>query len=124
MENIKETEITETTTFTFDFAQARPVRAIMVYNSKMEHNAFHDVERVEFICEEDGKEVTRFISNIQMSSECCLTNDYDGAIYYITPGAAAYAEFNELNVKSVRITIDVPEGQEMVGISEIRILGK
>mgnify|MGYP003308262085 CR=1 FL=1 len=38
--------------------------------------------------------------------------------------ANAYAEFNELNVKSVKITVEVPEGQETVGISEIRILGK
>ena len=50
--------------------------------------------------------------------------DFDGTVYYIVSGAAAYAEFDELNVKSVRVTIEVPKGQESVGISEIRILGK
>ncbi len=36
----------------------------------------------------------------------------------------AYAEFDALTVKSVKITVEVPKGQESVGISEIRILGK
>lgn len=121
---IPETTITETTTFTFDFEEARTVRAVMVYNSKMESSCFTGVARVEFICEEDGVEVTRFIKDIDFSSEYFKANDYDGSIYYNTPGAAAYAEFDELNVKSVRITVEVPEGQESVGISEVRILGK
>ena len=124
MEYIKETTITETTTFTFDFAEARTVRAIMVYNSKLEETAFAGIARVEFVCEENGAEVVRFIKNIEFTAENYQANDFDGSIYYITPGAAAYAEFNELNVKSVRITVEVPEGREAVGISEVRILGK
>ena len=124
MEYIQETTITKTTTFTFGFDQARKVRAIMVYNSKLETTAFTDVARVEFVCEEDGKEVVRFIKNIPFSSENFQANDFDGSVYYIVSGAAAYAEFDELNVKSIRVTIKVPAGQESVGISEIRILGK
>ena len=61
---------------------------------------------------------------LEFSSEYYRTNDLDGSIYYVTPGAATYAEFDELNVKSIRITVEVPEGQESVGISEVRILGK
>ncbi len=120
---IGETTITEKTTFTFDFDAARPVRAVMVYNSKFEFTAFMKVS-MEFVCEENGAEVIRCINDVAFSSEYFTANDYDGSIYYITPGAAAYAEFNELNVKSVRITVEVPEGQESVGISEVRILGK
>lgn len=121
---IQETMINETTTFTFDFAEARKVRAVMVYNSKMEFFAFQKIAKMEFVCIEDGKEVIRYIEDVEFSSENLKANDYDGAIYYIVPGAAAYAEFDELNVKSVRITIEIPEGQDSVGISEIRILGK
>ena len=124
LQYVQETTIKETTTFTFDFAEARPVRAIMVYDSKMEDTAFTKVARVEFVCEENGKEVVRFIKNIELSTESYQANDFDGALYYIVPGAAAYAEFDELNVKSIRVTMEVPEGQEAVGISEIRILGK
>ena len=53
-----------------------------------------------------------------------LVTDFDGTFYYVTPGVAAYAEFEELNAKSIRITVEVPKGQESVGISEIKILGK
>lgn len=123
MEYIKETEITETTTFTFDFAEARPIRAVMIYNSKNENTCFKNIAKVELVCEENGKEVVRAIENISFSEEYFRANDYDGSVYYITPGAAAYAEFNELNVKSVRITVEVPDGQAVAGISEIRILG-
>lgn len=124
MENIKETTIKETTTFAFDFESARTVRAVMVYNSKMEDTCFKNISKVEFVCEENGQEVTRVILDMPFSSEYYKANDLDGGIYYITMGAAAYAEFDELNVKSVRITVEVPEGQESVGISEVKILGK
>jgi len=124
MEYIKETMITETTTFTFDYEQVRNIRSIMVYNSKNENTCFRNIAKVEFVCLENGEEVVRCIQNIPFSTEYYRANDFDNSIYYVTPGAAAYAEFNELNVKSVRITVEVPEGQESVGISEIRILGK
>jgi hypothetical protein len=90
----------------------------------MEYSAFTKVARVEFACEEGGKEVVRFIKDIAFSAENFEANDFDGAFYYVKSGSAAYAEFDELNVKSVRITVDVPAGQDAVGISEIRILGK
>ena len=121
---IQETEITKTTTFTLDFEEALTVRAVMVYNSKNEFTAFAKIARIEFVCIEDGKEVIRYIKDVELSAECYQANDYDGSIFYISPGAAAYAEFDELNVKSIRITIDVPESQDAVGISEIRVLGK
>ena len=124
MEYIKETSIAETTTFTFDFEEARTVRAVMIYNSKMESTCFTNISRIELVCEENGEEVTRFIKDLEFSSEYYKANDLDGSIYYIVPGAAVYAEFNELNVKSIKITVEVPEGQESVGISEVRILGQ
>ena len=75
-------------------------------------------------CEEDGKEVIRCIENIEFSAEYYRANDLDGSIYYIVPGASAYAEFDELNVKTIKVTVEVPQGQENVGISEVKILGK
>ncbi|MBQ2987232.1 MAG: family 43 glycosylhydrolase [Tyzzerella sp.] len=123
MEYIKETTIHETTTFTFNFDEPRAVRAVMVYNSKMEFDCFQKISRVELVCEENGEEVVRYIKDIEFSAENLKLNDM-GGVFYVDPGAAAYAEFDELNVKTIRITIEVPEGQEQVGISEIRILGK
>ena len=124
MEYIKETMIEKTTTFTFEFEEARTVRAIMIYNSKNENACFRNISKVEFVCEEDGKEVIRCIENIKFSEEYYRANDFDNSIYYVTPGACAYAEFNELNVKEIKVTVEVPEGQENVGISEVRIIGK
>lgn len=124
MENVKETTINETTTFTFDFDSAKTVRAVMVYNSKLETTSFKSISKIRLICEENGEEVIRYIEDVEFSSEYFQENDFDGSVYYITSGAAAYAEFEELNVKSVEITVEVPEGQESVGISEIKILGK
>ena len=72
----------------------------------------------------EWEEVIRYIDNIEFSSEYYTTLEVNSSPYYITPGAAAYAEFESLNVKSVEITVEVPEGQENVGISEIKILGK
>ena len=124
MEYIRETNITKTTTFTFTFNQAKTVRAIMVYNSKNENQCFRNISKVEFVCQENGKDVIRCIEDIPFTEEYFSANDFDGSIYYVIPGAAAYAEFDALTVKSVKITVEVPAGQESVGISEIRILGK
>lgn len=123
MQYIKETTISETTTFTFDFVSARTIGAVMVYNSKMEDTAFRNITKMEFVCIEDGKEVTRTIENIGLDSEYYEMDESDN-ITYIAPGAAAYAEINNWNVKTVKVTVEVPSGQASVGISEIKILGK
>ena len=124
-EYVKESEITGTTSFEFSFETARTVRAVMVYNSKMFENAFRSFT-LEMICEdENGVDYVRYIDEVPFDSErYARMLELDGSFIYITPGSAAYAEFYEHTVKKLRITIDVPEGQELVGISEIRILGK
>lgn len=124
IENIKETSIQKKTTFTFDFDEERTVRAVMIYNSKFETTSFKNISKVEFVCEENGEEIIRCINDMEFSSEYYKANDLDGSMYYIVSGAAAYAEFDELKVKAVKVTVDVPKGQESVGISEVRILGK
>lgn len=124
MEYVKETEVSKTTTFTLDFDQARTVRAIMVYNSKLEQNIFENISQIELVCEKDGKQTVYYIEDLAFSQEYYRSNTYDGEIFYVTPGAAAYAEFEEQTVKTIRITVEVPEGQDCVGISEIRVLGK
>ena len=124
LKDVQETSISKETTFTFEFDKARAVCAIMVYNSKNEASSFTNVSEVKLICEENGEEVIRYIEEIKLSKECYQESELDGSVFYATPGAAAYAEFEELNVKSVEITMEVPKGQETVGISEVRILGK
>ena len=124
MQYIKETEITQQATFKFDFDAVKEVHAIMVYNSKMHSSYFKNISEVKFICDEKGEEVIRYIDNIEFSTEYYQTIGLNGTPYYVMPGSAAYAEFEGLAVKSIEITVDVPEGQNHTGISEIKILGK
>lgn len=121
---IKETNITETSTFTFTFNTAQTVRAIMIYESKYAANVFRKVSRIELVCEEDGKEVIKVIQGLTLSQTLYTESGYDGSILYICSGASIFAEFYEQQVKSIKITVDVPENQAKAGISEIRILGK
>ena len=119
---IKETSITGKSTFTFEFDTARTVRAIMVYNSKNESKIFKNISKIELVCESGGREVLYHMNNVAFKSNYYETSG--STVTYVTPGAAACAVFDELYVKSIRITVDVPQGQSSVGISEIRILGK
>ena len=65
----------------------------------------------------------RVIRNVKFDTDTFCTI-VDGEITYIRTGAAAFAEFYDIEVKSLKITVEVPKGQDEVGISEIRILGK
>ena len=117
MELVKETTISETTTFTFAFDSVKEVAAIMVYNSKNDDTFFKNISRIEMIGEKDGEDVVYYMDNLAFNEEY-----YEGDV--VIPGSAAYAVFDPLNIKTIKITIEVPEGQNSVGISEIKILGK
>lgn len=110
------------TTFTFAFDTARTIRAVMIYNSVSFRDLFLNISRIEFTLA-DGS--TRVIRDFSFDvDQYCEVSEFSGEINYVTSGAAAFAEFYDLNVTSVSITVDLPEGHERVGISEIRILGK
>ena len=122
MSYIRETLITKTTTFTFDFEEARNVRAVMVYNSADYTQIFYNISKMEFVLA-DGS--VRVIRDTKFDVDrYCKKSEYSGEVEDIRSGVAAFAEFYDIDVKSVKITVDVPEGQDFVGISEIRILGK
>ena len=123
---IKETLISKTSTFTFDFAEGRTVRAVLVYTSKNADDIFYNVSKMEFIgTDKDGNKVTHTITGIALSETFYEYIPQLDLLDYVNVGAFAFAEFYELeNITSVRVTVEKPEGQERAGISEIRILGK
>ena len=121
---IAETVITERTMFTFEFDSPKALRAIMAYNSVSERKLFREIARIELTCVENGAEVTRILPNVAFNTDAYATIRADGTVSYCISGAAAYAEFDELNVKRVKITFDLPRGQDEVAISEIKLLGK
>lgn len=111
-ECIPELKVTEKSTFTFSFDGARTVRAVMIYNSKNPDTSFDKISEIILVCESEGREVIYKVSNLEWK---------DTGV----PGSAAIAQFdNDLYVKSVSFTIEVPQGKSSVGISEIKILGK
>ena len=120
---VGETTVSTTTTFTFKFANARTVKSVLVYNSRLHSQIFRQIKQIKLLCIENGKPVTKYINAVPFNSEYYTTNS-SGQVTYVEPCAAAYAVFDELQVLSVEITVEVPAGQSSVGISEIRILGK
>ncbi len=123
MDYVRETKITKTSTFEFAFEKATTLRAIMVYNSAKRKEIFLNVSKMEFTLA-DGS--VRVIRDVKFDTEqFCRMGGIDGTtVSYVVSGAAAFAEFYDVSVKNVKITVDVPEGQKSVGISEIKILGK
>ena len=119
---IQETRITKTATFEITLSQAASIRAVMVYNSKHEDEIFLNISRMEFVTESGD---TYYLENVAFPPEYYSVLEITGDVTYVSPGAAAFAEFYELTeIKTVRITVEVPEGQSAVGISEIRVLGR
>lgn len=123
---IKETQISETSTFTFDFETGRTVRAVLVYTSKNTTDIFFKIPKMEFVgTDEEGNEVVYALENVELSKDFYNYLEGRDTVTYVNVGAFAFAEFYELtNITSVRITVEKPEGQALTGISEIRILGK
>lgn len=140
---VKETYITGTSTITLNFADYETVRAIMIYNSKDMTAAFREIKRIEFDCvDANGNAVTYFIKDLQFDWKY---NKYTDSDELIREGSAAIAEFNEMQCKTIRITIEVPEKgwtfdengniidnledymmfehENRVGLSEIVVLG-
>lgn len=118
---ISETYITKESTFEFDFKGTREIVSVLAYNSKEGKTAFTEIKRIE-IDGEDGK--TYVISDIAVPESYFKRSGFDNSITYVSPCSAAFAEFKAIKAKKVRVVIDVPEGHDSIGISEIRILGK
>lgn len=123
---IKETQITQTTTFSFDFEEGRSVRAVLVYTSKNASDIFFNIPKIEFVgTDADGKEAVYYLKDVKLDQSFYRFLEGRDIVTYVNVGAFAFAEFYELErITSVRITVEKPEGQAVAGISEIRILGK
>lgn len=113
------------TRITLDFKEYRKVRAVMVYNSHIIENIFDEVEKIEFFCRDEKGEYTAEIEGLNYDLKANANIDEtDGIAVYSRPGGAAIAEFDEISVNKIVITVDVPEEAEFVRISEIVVLGR
>lgn len=123
MDYVRETKITKTSTFEFAFGEATSVRAVMVYNSAMRKEIFLNIPKMEFTLADGSVRVIRDVK-FDTDQYCRVGGADNDTILYVLSGAAAFAEFYDVEVKNIKITVEVPEGQQQVGISEIKILGK
>lgn len=127
---VKETQITKDTTFEISFENIATVRGLMIYNSKYVDNAFLKIKDVEFVSEENGEEKIWYIEEMNVdANENFVYNDFELSLgNYVIDAVSycggTYVEFDAIKVRSVRFTVEVPEGQQMVGISEVVVMGK
>lgn len=117
---IHEMFVTGTSEITLTFKDYRAVTAIMIYNSKSMSTAFDNIARIEFDFRNGTETGVKFIEDLAFDWK--LATSADGTM--IRPGTASIAEFYEMEVKEIRITVKVPEDKEYIGLSEIAVLGK
>ena len=121
---VHELTLEKTSTFKFSFDEPQNVRAVMAYTSKYEDSLFKKIKNITIeYTNEKGENQKAIIDDVPVNKSFYRELEEFNEIIYVTPGAHAFAEFNEIkNVKSVSLTFEVPQNQ-YVGISEIVILG-
>lgn len=123
---VRETEITRDTTFELSFADYETIRGLMIYNSKNLEKVFYKIKNVEL--ESEGK--TYFIKELNVDEQSNFKfNEFElmygnKVVEAVAYGGGVYAEFAATKVKKIRFTVEVPEGQTAVGISEVAVMGK
>ena len=107
-----------TSTITLTFDEAVTARAIMIYNSYFYDTAFVQIARVEIDYVNGKKTETAVIDNLKF--------DWDNLVKaeYLSIGTAAIAEFYEMQINKITITVNCPQGADNVAINEIVVLGK
>lgn len=123
---VRETEITSDTTFELSFADYETIRGLMIYNSKNLEKVFYKIKNVEL--ESEGK--TYFIKELNIDEQSNFKfNEFElmygnKVVEAVAYGGGVYAEFAATKVKKICFTVEVPEGQATVGISEVAVMGK
>jgi hypothetical protein len=112
------------TTIKLTFEDYVAARAILIYNSYDYEKSFAQIARIDFGFKKDVDGVeftgTAYIENLKFDFERYANTDAG----MMRVGAAAVAEFDELLVKDITITLSSPAGAEGVNISEIAVIGK
>ena len=126
---VPETVVTETSTFYVSFNEAKDVRGLMFYNSKVynqreKRGYFEKITNIELVCEENGNEITYFIPALELEQKQGLVYFVDEdrdliIIQDVVRGSGIWVEFNELHLKGVRFTVEIPQAFSAVGISEV-----
>lgn len=119
-------------TVTLEFEKAVDVSSIMIYNSSDYEQAFSSVDQIRFYYAQPRtvgaeKYDVGVIDNLPFPAECVEEDQF-----WIYQGAAAIADFNEITVNKIEITLSQKyvtqevDGSAMpqIGVSEIVVLSK
>lgn len=118
---VKDCEFEDDTTITLTFDDWKAVRAVMVYNSNVTSYGFENVKSIVMTCAlPDGTIFKGQIEDLGFDWE--QYSAYDGA--GIIGGSAAIAEFDEMMVCEIEITIEKPDSNRGLSIPEIVVLGR
>lgn len=99
----------------------KTARAIMIYNSYDYDKTFVRVASIEMqYLKADGTSGTVVINDLPFDWDWHFESDYE----FMRPGGAAIAEFYELPVNKMVITINTPSGADRLALGEIVVLGK
>ncbi len=99
----------------------KTVRGLMIYNSYDYAETFVDVSKVEFEYKRaDGSTATAVIEDLPFDWDWNAELDFE----FMRPGGSAIAEFNEMPVKSITITVSSAADAEHLALGEIIVLGK
>ena len=112
-----ESEFTGPAKITFEFEKAVNLKAIMVYNSYFYDTSFVQIDsaELEYVVDEKGNTNIAKLGSIPFDFDWNAYNSRD-----MEPGGAAIAEFEDVPVKKVTLTINFKD----FAISEIKLLGK
>ena len=118
----KNTVFSGESVLTVDFGEKKTVRSIMIYNADDTEIGFDNIEKIRLFCA-DG--TVKCINNLSFDKErntytYCDTTTSTSSFYL----GAAVAEFNNLDVTKIEITVKPQNNSSSVGINEIVVLGK
>ncbi len=99
----------------------KTVRAIMIFNSYDYEKTFVDVKSVELTVKNaSGNTEVVKINNLEFDWDFHAELDWE----FMRPGGSAIAEFYDMPVNNIKITIDAPQDAEALALGEIMVLGK
>lgn len=108
-------------TIKLEWDDVKTVRSVMIYNSYDYNNTFVNIENIKFEYVKDNNSTgIAEINNLEFDWDWHFEPDFE----FMRPGGAAIAEFNEMPVKSITITVRSAEGADKLTLGEIVVLGK
>lgn len=116
-------------TLKLTFSEARSVKSVMIYNSYYYEFAFGVIDYISFeTTEKPAAFVGKYDGTVDIINLRFNENYYNAEEMVMRPGGSALAEFDEIKVKSITISVSrrlaTDLDYEEIAISDIAVIGK